>query len=142
MADRDAEKRAAAEAAAALVEDGSTVGLGTGSTVAHLLPALARRMLALRCVATSVATEEAARALGMEVTEAHEKRRRLYNEKLLKMPPEQAARTIVAGVEAGRPRVLVGNDARTADLLVRLLPRRYPALVARLERRLFGTARG
>jgi ribose 5-phosphate isomerase A len=67
MADRDAEKRAAAEAAAALVEDGSTVGLGTGSTVAHLLPALARRELRLRCVATSVATEAAARALGLEV---------------------------------------------------------------------------
>src|SRR4051795_10250131 len=65
MADRDAGKRAAAEAAAALVEDGSTVGLGTGSTVAHLLPALARRELRLRCVATSVATEVAARALGL-----------------------------------------------------------------------------
>ena len=33
----------AARAAAALVEDGMTVGLGTGSTVAHLLPALAER---------------------------------------------------------------------------------------------------
>jgi ribose 5-phosphate isomerase A len=67
MADRDAEKRAAAEAAAALVEDGSTVGLGTGTTVAYLLPALAKRELSLRCVATSVATEVAARALGLSV---------------------------------------------------------------------------
>src|SRR3954462_5627241 len=67
MPDRDAEKRAAAEAAAALVEDGSTVGLGTGSTVAHLLPALARRQLRLRCVATSLATETAPGALGLEV---------------------------------------------------------------------------
>ena len=67
MADREAEKRAAAEAAAALVQDGSTVGLGTGSTVAHLLPALAARGLRLRCVATSIATEVAARALGIEV---------------------------------------------------------------------------
>jgi ribose 5-phosphate isomerase A len=65
--DRDSEKRIAAEAAAALVEDGMRVGLGTGSTVAHLLPALARRGLGLRCVATSPATEEAARALGLEV---------------------------------------------------------------------------
>ena len=65
--DRDGEKRIAAEAAAALVEDGMRVGLGTGSTVAHLLPALARRGLGLRCVATSPATEEAARALGLEV---------------------------------------------------------------------------
>ena len=67
MADRDAEKRVAAEAAAALVEDGSTVGLGTGTTVAYLLPALAKRELSLRCVATSVATEVAARALGFAI---------------------------------------------------------------------------
>jgi ribose 5-phosphate isomerase A len=67
MVDRDPEKRAAAEAAAALVEDGSRVGLGTGSTVAFLLPALAARGLSLRCVATSVATEVAARALGFTV---------------------------------------------------------------------------
>jgi len=64
----DDEKRLAAEAAAELVESGMTVGLGTGSTVAHLLPALARRGLTdLRCVATSVATEEQARGLGIPV---------------------------------------------------------------------------
>ncbi len=63
----DREKRLAAEAAAQLVEDGMTVGLGTGSTVAHLLPALAARGLTLRCVATSPATEAAARALGLAV---------------------------------------------------------------------------
>jgi ribose 5-phosphate isomerase A len=63
----DDEKRAAAEAAAELVEDGSTVGLGTGSTVAHLLPALAGRGLRLRCVATSDETERRARELGLAV---------------------------------------------------------------------------
>jgi ribose 5-phosphate isomerase A len=66
----DTEKRIAAEAAAELVEDGMTVGLGTGSTVAHLLPALARRGVSgIRCVATSVATEEQARELGIPVEE-------------------------------------------------------------------------
>ena len=63
----DHEKRLAAEAAAALVEDGMRVGLGTGSTVAYLLPALARRGLSLRCIATSLGTERAARELGLEV---------------------------------------------------------------------------
>ena len=64
----DDEKRLAAEAAAELVENGMTVGLGTGSTVAHLLPALARRGGdRLRCVATSVATEDQARGLGIPV---------------------------------------------------------------------------
>ncbi len=64
---QDAEKRVAAEAAALVVEDGMAVGLGTGSTVAFLLPALAARGLSLRCVATSPATEEAASALGLAV---------------------------------------------------------------------------
>ena len=64
----DAAKRAAAEQAAELVRDGMRFGLGTCSTVAHLLPALARRGLRdLRCVATSVATEVQARELGIPV---------------------------------------------------------------------------
>lgn len=65
--DRETEKRLAAEAAAALVEDSMSVGLGTGSTVAYLLPALARRRLSLRCVATSPATERLAVQLGLRV---------------------------------------------------------------------------
>jgi len=61
------EKQVAAEAAAALVEDGMRVGLGTGSTVAYLLPALAGRGLEIRCVATSDTTEREARGLGLRV---------------------------------------------------------------------------
>ena len=72
----DTEKRIAAEAAAELVEDGMTVGLGTGSTVAHLLPAIAARGLSgIRCVATSVATEQQARELGIPVEEFSELKR-------------------------------------------------------------------
>jgi ribose 5-phosphate isomerase A len=63
----DDEKRLAAEAAAELVEDGMSVGLGTGSTVAYLLPALAERGLDLRCVATSLATERQALELGLRI---------------------------------------------------------------------------
>jgi ribose 5-phosphate isomerase A len=63
----DAEKRLAAETAAGLVEDGMVVGLGTGSTVAYLLPALAARALDLRCITTSPATESAARDLGLRI---------------------------------------------------------------------------
>jgi ribose 5-phosphate isomerase A len=62
---RDDEKRRAAEAAADLVEPGMVVGLGTGSTVAHFMPALAVRQLAIRCVATSVETERSAGELGL-----------------------------------------------------------------------------
>jgi len=63
-------KRAAARAAAEIVGDGMRVGLGTGSTVACLLPALAERELrGLTCVATSPATARAARQLGLAVHE-------------------------------------------------------------------------
>ena len=73
MGGADEEKRLAAAAAAELVSDGMTAGLGTGSTVAHLLPAIARRGLSgIRCVATSVATEEQARKLGIPVEEFSE----------------------------------------------------------------------
>jgi ribose 5-phosphate isomerase A len=44
------------------------VGLGTGTTVAYLLPAIAERACkGLRCAATSPATEAAARELGLTV---------------------------------------------------------------------------
>jgi ribose 5-phosphate isomerase A len=63
----DDEKRLAGEAAAGLVDAGMAVGLGTGTTVGYFLPALAARNLAIHCVATSPATERAARGLGLAV---------------------------------------------------------------------------
>jgi ribose 5-phosphate isomerase A len=66
------EKRIAAEASVAFVESGMTVGLGTGSTVAYLLPALADRHLDIRCVATSPRTAQAAAALGLRVLDFSE----------------------------------------------------------------------
>jgi len=68
VVDLEAEKAAAARAAAALVEDGMKVGLGTGSTVAHLLASLAERGVSVRCASTSPRTEDVARSLGLEVT--------------------------------------------------------------------------
>ena len=61
------EKLVVARAAADIVESGMILGLGTGSTVAYLLPALAARRLDVRCVTSSRATERAARDLGMRV---------------------------------------------------------------------------
>jgi ribose 5-phosphate isomerase A len=53
-----------------MVSAGMRLGLGTGSTVAHLLTVLAERELTdLDCVATSPATAHAARALGLTVRE-------------------------------------------------------------------------
>jgi ribose 5-phosphate isomerase A len=62
------QKRAAASAAADMLRDHMCVGLGTGTTVAQLLPLIAERGLAgLRYAATSPQTEHAARALGLDV---------------------------------------------------------------------------
>ena len=66
-ADREREKLLAAEAAAALVEDGTRVGLGTGSTAGYFVRALAERGLTVRCVATSPQTERLAAELGLAV---------------------------------------------------------------------------
>jgi len=68
--DIEDDKRAAAEAAVDdVVVDGMVVGLGTGSTAAYVMPALARRHLDIRCVATSTATAGAARQVGLEVVD-------------------------------------------------------------------------
>ena len=62
----DLQKRRAGEAAALRVEAGMTVGLGTGSTAAWFVTALAARNLPnLRCVPTSEATADLARELGL-----------------------------------------------------------------------------
>ena len=66
-AEIETEKQLAAEAAAAQVASGMILGLGTGSTVAYLVPALGQRELDLTCVATSPATEALARSVGLAV---------------------------------------------------------------------------
>jgi ribose 5-phosphate isomerase A len=74
MIDTDAQKRAAGEAAAQLVESGMVVGLGTGSTAAWFVKALGARALDVTCVCTSEATAELARSLGMKLAELGETR--------------------------------------------------------------------
>lgn len=67
--DAEAQKKAAGEAAAQLVEAGMTVGLGTGSTAAHFVRALASRRLDIVGVPTSRATAELASSLGIRLAE-------------------------------------------------------------------------
>lgn len=69
--DRDALKRAAAEAAVELVQDGMVVGLGTGSTAAFAVDALARRHrqgLSFVGIPTSERTAARARDAGLPLT--------------------------------------------------------------------------
>lgn len=69
----DRAKFAAARAAVDLVQDGMRLGLGTGSTAAWMVRALAERArredMSLTCVATSVRTAELARNLGLRVVD-------------------------------------------------------------------------
>jgi short-subunit dehydrogenase len=51
--------------------------------------------------------------------------------KLLTIPPETAAATIVEAIEKRRPRLLIGWSAKVPDVLVRLMPGTYWRLVAR-----------
>lgn len=44
-------------------------------------------------------------------------------------PADVAANEIVAGIEAGKYRVLIGSDARTMDLLYRLMPQRAAGII-------------
>jgi len=67
--DAEAQKKAAGEAAAALVQPGMKVGLGTGSTAAWFVKALAARKIDVVGVPTSDATAELARGLGLRLTD-------------------------------------------------------------------------
>ena len=76
-ADRDALKRAAAEAAVQLVENDMIAGLGSGSTAAFAVEALARRhRQGLRCVGipTSERTAAQAKAANIPLTSFSEHR--------------------------------------------------------------------
>lgn len=76
-ADRDTLKRAAAEAAVELVQDGMVVGLGTGSTAAFAVEALSRRHregLRFIGIPTSERTGAQAREAGIPLTSFAEHR--------------------------------------------------------------------
>lgn len=66
---RDAQRRAAAEAAALLVEHGMVVGLGTGGTAAYFIDALIRRVreenLKITAIPTSLRSDRQARDGGI-----------------------------------------------------------------------------
>jgi len=68
----DEQRRAAGEAAAALVRDGMTLGYGTGRAAAAALEALAGRNLRIRGVPTSERTAALCRELGLALTTLEE----------------------------------------------------------------------
>jgi ribose 5-phosphate isomerase A len=75
VSDQDAWKRAAAEDALKEVQDGMTIGLGTGSTAKHFVDLLGERVAqgwTVKGVPTSEATAKQARGAGIPLPELHE----------------------------------------------------------------------
>jgi short-subunit dehydrogenase len=54
--------------------------------------------------------------------------------RLLTFPPERAAELIVTAVQKRRPRQLIAFSARFPDLLARVTPARYPAVLSVVQR--------
>jgi short-subunit dehydrogenase len=79
-------------------------------------------------VATSIA-KNARKSPGKSAQEIEQAIVRI--EKLLRMPPQDAAEIIVKGVANGKARILVGMDAKLASLIERLMPVSYWKLLGR-----------
>jgi NAD(P)-dependent dehydrogenase (short-subunit alcohol dehydrogenase family) len=83
-------------------------------------------------VATSIARNA---RLPAGISEEEVEKKRKYFESVLVMPPETAGETIVRAVENRRPRIVVGQDAKFAALVERLLPVTYWNWLSRGVRR-------
>lgn len=62
-----------------------------------------------------------------------EKRRKEYNKNLDRTSPEEAAETILKGIKARNPRILIGGEAGIVSAITRLFPRRYFAVIDRIS---------
>lgn len=83
-------------------------------------------------IRTGIATNSRV-AAAIPETDAREGRQTFA--KLLTYPPEKAAAEIVAAIEKRRPRLLIAVSARIPDVLARLTPGHYPAVLAAFMRR-------
>ncbi len=74
-------------------------------------------------IANAAKMNDSLKALGMNP----EKSIKSFN-KLLRTPPEEAAKVILNAVKANKPRVLIGNDAKALDRIQRIMPTGYQTL--------------
>jgi len=127
----DEQRRAAGEAAAALVRDGMALGYGTGRAAAAALEALARRKLRVRGVPTSERTAELCRKLGLPLTTLEE------------TPELDLCLDGADEIDPDKQALKGGGGAMVREKLVALASRRRVLVIeeAKLVRRL-GTTRG
>lgn len=76
-------------------------------------------------IANSAKMSDSVRSLGINP----DKSAKSFN-KLLRCPPEDAARQILQAVKKDKRSLLIGNDAKALDLLQRLLPTGYQKVIA------------
>lgn len=76
-------------------------------------------------IANAAKMNDSLRSMGMNP----EKSARSFN-KLLRCPPEEAARQILEAVQKDKRRLLIGNDAKAIDLIQRILPTGYQKVIA------------
>lgn len=134
MDDADAQRRAAGESAASLVEDGMVIGYGTGRAANAALDALAGRVkrgMKLRGVPTSERTAAHCRALGLPLTTLED---------------DPRLDLVIDGADEVDPQLQIlkgGGAAHVREKLVALAARRRLIVIeeAKLVPRL-GTTRG
>ncbi|RKG30706.1 SDR family NAD(P)-dependent oxidoreductase [Acinetobacter tianfuensis] len=76
-------------------------------------------------IANAAKMNDSLKSLGMHP----EKSAKAFN-KLLRCPPEEAARQILEAVQRDKRRLLIGNDAKALDLIQRVLPTGYQKITA------------
>jgi short-subunit dehydrogenase len=76
-----------------------------------------------------------ARLSGPDLSGEQAAKARAFAEAALTMPPEEAARQILAAIRARQPRLVITRAAKTADWLARLTPSRYWDVSERVARR-------
>ena len=81
-------------------------------------------------IANSAKMNDSLKSLGMNP----EKSARSFN-KLLRCPPEEAARQILEAVQKDKRRLLIGNDAKAIDLIQRILPTGYQKVIAMMSKK-------
>ena len=56
-----------------------------------------------------------------------------FFDRVAKTTPETAADVIVRGINSGEVRILIGSDAKAINLISRLFPRKYLAVLERIS---------
>ena len=76
-------------------------------------------------------------ARNARTTDSHDQAQmaQFFDSRLARTSAEQAARTIVDGVLANKPRIVVGTDAKALDLWVRAVGSRYQRVLAAISSR-------